>query len=304
MLLSDNAELRELLSFLYPDLVIDDVAATSGQRVVYFCHFNDTDDDSNERHTWGDVVLKISEGSSAQAIAYFQREIEILNNLSHPGYPRLIFNEVINEDPRTEEKFRYKLFITVEERIVSQPLSEVMDQYVTEEAVIDLLHKIVTVLRPLWEWDPPLIHRDLKPENILITPDNDVVIIDLGIVREEGSAGVTLSAASFGPCTPRYASPEQANNDKRNISFKSDLFSLGTLCYELLADENPFDDGNTLLDEILVNVLTVDPMPLDVKCGCSASMSELIKKMMQKFPYKRHRKIDDVLSDIDEIREK
>ena len=305
MPLSDDADLRAFLSQLYPELVIDGVAAASGQRVVYFCHFTQPIEPEHSRsdwHSWGAVVLKVSEGLSAQVVAYFQREIEILNTLNHPGYPNLLFDEVISDDPITEDRLRYRRFITIEERIESQPLSAVRERFNSEKSVIDLLLKIVTVLKPLWEWDPPLIHRDLKPENILITPNNDVVVIDLGIVREEGSAGVTASSASFGPCTPRYASPEQAKNEKRNISFRSDVFSLGTLCYELMTGENPFDHGTELIDEVLANVIAKNPEPLSSKCACSEEFSNLINKTMEKQPYKRYRKIDDLITVINQVR--
>lgn len=305
MPLSDDADLREFLQTLYPELTINGVAAESGQRVVYFCQFSPTDSEDHPRaewHKWGEVVLKISEGLSAQVIAYLQREIEILNSLDHPGYPSLYFDEVIIDDPETEERLRYKRYITIEEKIESQPLSAIKDRYQTEKDVLELLEKIIIVLKPLWEWDPPLIHRDIKPENILITPKGDVVIIDLGIAREEGSSGETATGAEYGPCTPRYASPEQAKNDKLNITFKSDLFSIGTLCYELMTGSNPFDDGTLLLEDVLSNVVSHNPDPLSGCCDCSAAFSSLISRMMEKQPYKRHRRINEVLTDIETIK--
>ena len=291
MPLSDNGTLRNFLLRLYPGLVIDDVPAPSGQRVVYFCHFEPDKTTDKDWSSWGDVVLKVSEGNSAQAIAYIQREIDILSKLDSPGYPRLLFDEVVREDPDTEDRLEYMRFITIEERIASHPLNEVLQLFNTEEKIIELLHNLLLVLRPLWEWSPPLVHRDLKPQNILITPDKNVVVIDLGIVRVEGSDGVTLSAFNIGPCTPRYASPEQATNDKRNISFKSDMFTLGVLCYELLSGSNPFDSGDDLLDEIAVKVVGEIPPALSTISDCSDKFSDIIEKMMEKKPYKRYRKI-------------
>lgn len=299
MALTDNDDLRSFLTRIYPGLIIDNVPAPSGQRIVYFCHF--TERAPQEWQDWGNVVLKISEGISAQAIAYIQREIEILNDLSSPGYPTLYFNDVVTEDPDTEEKLKYRVFITIEEMIESQPLNEVADRFNTEESVIDLLIKLIHVLKPLWEWKPPLVHRDLKPQNILITPNNDVVVIDLGLLREEGADGVTLSINSFGPCTPMYASPEQANNDKRNISFKSDFFSLGIICYELLSKTNPFSKNTNLLDEILANVIAYTPDSLSKLNLCSEEFSLVIEKMMHKKQYQRYRKIDDLLQSLESL---
>ena len=298
MSLTDSPKLREFLLNLYPGLIIDSVPAPSGQRVVYFCHFDSTFEEL-EWVEWGDVVLKISEGQSAQGIAYIQAEIEILKNLTNPGYPELLFDEVIINDPITEEKLPYKRYITIEEKIDSSPLSEVATNFDNEEAVITLLLKIIYVLRPLWERNPSLIHRDLKPQNILITPDDDVVIIDLGIVREEGSAGVTNSAIPFGPCTPNYASPEQASNDKKNITFRSDVFALGTLSYELLAGFNPFSKETNLRDEILQNVIDLEPESLHALGVCSEEFSQKVGRMMEKQAYKRYRKIDDLVGELE-----
>jgi len=297
--LTDNNSLRTFLKNIYPGLVIDGVPAPSGQRVVYFCHF--TKNSPKEWQDWGNVVLKISEGISAQAIAYIQREIEILSQLSSPGYPTLYFNDVVTEDPDTEQKLRYRIFITIEEKIESQPLNEVADHFNSEKTVIELLIKLIHVLRPLWEWKPPLVHRDLKPQNILITVNNDVVVIDLGLLREEGADGVTLSVHAFGPCTPMYASPEQAKNEKRSISFKSDFFSLGIICYELLTKTNPFSHDTNLLDEILANVIALKPNSLFEQNVCSENFSLIIEKMMHKKQYRRYRKIDDLLQSLESL---
>ncbi|MCU7844573.1 MAG: protein kinase [Candidatus Thiodiazotropha sp. (ex Monitilora ramsayi)] len=302
MAILDNEDFRGFLTRIYPGLVIDDVPAPSGQRVVYFCHFEPDPALENEWPEWGNVVLKVSEGVSAQAIAYIQREIEILNRLAHPGYPTLLYDDVISEDPDTEVKLNPKLFVTIEERIDAQPLSELAENFCDENSVIDLLTKLILILKPLWEGRPPLVHRDLKPANILITPSNDVVVIDLGIVREEGASGVTFSAVAHGPCTPKYASPEQAINDKRNISFKSDFFALATLCYELLTGSNPYQEEDDLVEDVLDKVCNKIPESLHSLGLASEDFSRIIQKMMEKHPYKRHRKIEDLVVEIEAIR--
>lgn len=300
--ITDSEDFRHFLTRIYPGLVIDGVPAPSGQRVVYFCHFYPTSDLGSEWPEWGDVVLKVSEGVSAQAIAYIQREIEILNKLAHPGYPRLLYDDVLSEDPDTEVKLNPKLFVTIEERIDARPLSEVSDRFSDEKSVADLLAKLINILKPLWQGKPPLVHRDLKPANILITSDNNVVVIDLGIVREEGASGVTLSAIAFGPCTPRYASPEQATNDKRNITFKSDFFALATVCYELLTGSNPYYDEDDLLDEVLDKVCNKVPATLHSLGVANEGFSMIVEKMMEKNSYRRYRRIEDLVRDLDTVR--
>lgn len=300
MKLTDGSDLRQFIELILPGVVIDEVAAPSGQRVVYFCHFVEGAPVSDWIN-WGQIVLKISEGRSAQAIAYVQREIDILNRMNNDGYPKLLHHEVVTEDPITEERLQFRRFVTIEEKINSQPLNQVRSQFSTETSVVELLTKLVVILRPLWEWKPPLVHRDLKPQNILITPENDVVVIDLGLIREEGADGVTMTEAPWGPCTPCYASPEQATNDKRNITFRSDFFSLGTLCYELLSGANPFVDGCELVDQILEKVVKHTPESLFSRGLSSEKFSRIVEKMMEKQPYRRFRRIDDLLQELSEV---
>ncbi len=298
MTLKDNEWLREALKSLYPNIIIDGVPAPSGQRVVFFCHFGQSEEVENNWHEWGEVVLKVTEGNAVQTIAYIQREIEILKELNNPGYPDLYFDEAISTLPDSDTDLKYVLFITIEEKIDSTPLSDLVNQYNSEDKVSALLLDLIHVLRPLWERTPSLIHRDLKPQNILITPEGNVVIIDLGIVRIEGVDGDTMTAANWGPCTPKYASPEQATNDKKNITFKSDIFTLGILCYELLTGSNPFETEGVLVDEILDRVVNQTLEPLKSLGASSEKLSDVISKMTHKEPFRRYRKIDNLVYEL------
>lgn len=303
-MLSDTFELREFLKQIYPNFKINRVAKTSGQRVVYFGHFCAGGEVEPEGcDSWGEVVLKISEATSRASISYIQKEIEVLKTLRTNNFPRLYFDEVITFDPITEEPLNPIRMISIEEKVESKVLSEILDGYKVEHKVIDFLIQTVNALRYLWEHPQKLVHRDLKPDNILIRDDGSIVIIDLGIMRQQGVAGNTHSFLSFGPCTPCYASPEQATNDKRNITFKTDLFALGIICYEMLSARNPFihEGDDNYVDDILNRVCNYNP-PCLTEDGVSEGFSKVIFKMISKEPFKRYRTVDLLLAELEEVK--
>ena len=108
-MLGDSDDLRALLRSLFPTLTITAVAKPSGQRVVYFCHFGPDPKDAARRdwHTWGKVVLKVSGGLDPTAIAYMQKEIEILQGLSNNNYPKLLYGKSRDRGKTPGEAFRH-----------------------------------------------------------------------------------------------------------------------------------------------------------------------------------------------------
>lgn len=302
---NDSKELRETLKSIFPSLEITGVAPTSGQRVVYFGHFIDGEDiEFTNWHKWGTVVIKIVEGITAESLTYLQREISILSEINSSRYPKLYFYETFYENPITEIRLKNRLFITIEEHIESKPLSECISNYRDELQVIELLLELIDSLRLLWEHRNKIVHRDIKPDNILIRPDGRVAIIDLGITRETGSPGVTNTHFPFGPMTLLYASPEQATNDKQNITFKSDCFSLGVIAYELLSGENPF--GHPSINspaEIYSNLLHKQPESLEKVAKVSHRFACFISKLLEKQPFRRFRTIESLVTELNLIKE-
>ncbi|MBA3655717.1 MAG: protein kinase [Gemmatimonadaceae bacterium] len=104
-----------------------------------------------------------------------------------------------------------------------------------------------------------VIHRDIKPENILLH-DGSALVADFGIalaVQSAGGARITQTGLSLG--TPQYMSPEQAMGE-RDITARSDVYSLGAVAYEMLVGQAPFT-GPTA-QSIVAKVMTEDPAPI------------------------------------------
>ena len=294
-----------MLSHLFPGIEIEANLPASGQRLVYFCNFPARTDVEAQRtwSAWGDVVLKLSEDIHPTVLARVEKEREILDALSSPYYPRQLYFQVFADDPVTEKKLPRRLFISIEQRVAGLPLAGCRDSFRTELQVLSLLRDLVDALALIWELPQRIIHRDLKPENILIGRDGRPVIIDLGIAREQGSAGVTGTGWQPGPCTAAYASPEQIKNEKRIITFKADFFSLGVIVYELLTGTNPFKHGpDDPVPVVLERALNHEPPSLSSLGLASDGFSALVERMMAKQAYQRPRTVSDLRAEVNGIR--
>jgi hypothetical protein len=99
------------------------------------------------------------------------------------------------------------------------------------------------------------IHRDIKPENILFREDGTPVLTDFGIARAL-DRGASLTVAGMIVGTPSYMSPEQVKGIE--LDGRSDLYSLGIVCYEMLTGTVPFRADSSM--SVAIKHL-IDPMP-------------------------------------------
>src|SRR5262245_1477115 len=83
-----------------------------------------------------------------------------------------------------------------------------------------------------------VVHRDIKPENVVKTASGVVKVLDFGLARIDGDTQPKLTQTGVILGTPAYLAPEQAMG--RQIDFRTDLFALGLLLYELTSGVNPF----------------------------------------------------------------
>jgi serine/threonine-protein kinase len=144
-----------------------------------------------------------------------------------------------------------------------------------------------------------LVHRDIKPENIMLTRDERIVLIDFGIARHLDAVSLTSSYAMFGPMTIGYCAPEQISNQKRAISIRTDLFSLGIVLYELVTGRNPFVEGCADASQILTKCLQYAPPALT---GQPASFSTFVQNCLEKSPHRRPASVTRARTLFDAIR--
>jgi len=128
-----------------------------------------------------------------------------------------------------------------------------------------------------------ILHRDIKPGNILIEREtNRVVLTDFGLAKSRKDE--TLTASGFAVGTPAYMAPEQIS-DQFNVrpDGRSDIFSLGTVLYEMLTAKHPFLGADDL--KTMRNIVHNDAVPVnECEPGVPAALAQIVQGMLQKHP--------------------
>ncbi len=140
-----------------------------------------------------------------------------------------------------------------------------------------------------------VLHRDIKPANIMLTREGVAKLGDFGIARRLG-ADQTQIVGWFG--SPLYMSPEQARDS--DITPQSDLFSLGSVFYEMLAGIPPFAAKG--LTGLIQKVCYEEPPPLmETHAKVSEQLWQIIKKLLEKDLRRRYKTGAEVVRDIDAL---
>lgn len=143
-----------------------------------------------------------------------------------------------------------------------------------------------------------IVHSDIKPENVVLRPDGFIKILDFGLAQRLDTT--TVSSSNLPAGSYRYMSPEQARGDR--LTPASDVFSLGTVLFELASAELPFA-GETPL-QVMLAVNAGKPKALaEVDPKAPRELSDLLLMMMAKDPAARPA-AKDVAETLHELRSK
>lgn len=257
--LLDN--IKEYLS----DLIITGEIKRGGQKVVFSSYYKD-----NIK-----TVFKVVQAQQSDEKSRALREIDILSKLESEYFPKLYD---YGEYTDSKESVLY----IVEEYINGQNLRDFINKSKPDKLELSECRRVISSLIDALIIIEPLriVHRDIKPENIIVSHSR-VVLIDFGIAREISKLSLTDTFAVFGPMTPGYAPPEQIKNEKRKISFRTDLFSIAVVFYEILTGFNPFYMGTKSMNEVLGKTISSCPQSLTSN-GFNKTFDDFVFKCLEK----------------------
>jgi serine/threonine-protein kinase len=208
----------------------------------------------------------------------FKREAQTAANLNHPNIVQ-IFDWGIGDEP-----------FFVMEYIDGSTLTSIISKKKTL-SISDILFIGAQVSSGLQAaHSQGLVHRDIKPGNIMITPEGKVKVTDFGIVSlQNEESDITKTGSILG--TASYISPEQAQG--KPVSKESDLYSLGTVLYELITGRPPFE-GETPIATATKHI-TDKPEKLSVyRQNIPKGVENAILKLLHKYPKDRFKNAEDL----------
>ncbi len=223
-------------------------------------------------------TLKPNYVNQEKFVDRFRREAQTAANLNHPNIVQ-IFDWGIEDEP-----------YFVMEYIEGNTLTSIISGNRTV-GLNDILYIGSQVANGLKEAHKHgLVHRDIKPGNIMITPDGKVKVTDFGIVSlQNEESDITKTGAVLG--TASYISPEQAQG--KPVSFESDLYSLGTVLYELIAGKPPFTGDSPIATA--TKHLTDKPEKLsNYRKDIPKALENAILKLLEKRPSDRFKSAEDL----------
>lgn len=141
-----------------------------------------------------------------------------------------------------------------------------------------------------------IVHRDIKPENIMLAPTGEVKVADFGLARMtngDGSLNVTRVGMTMG--TPLFMSPEQIEG--RPLDPRSDIYSLGVTCYQMLAGAVPFA-GETALSVAMQHVRSQPARLEQLRPDVPPALCRIVHRMLAKDPADRYATGRDILIEL------
>lgn len=261
------------------------------------------------------VALKVIKPGLAtpSVIRRFELESQVLGRLQHPGIAQ------IYEAGMADTGLGPQPYFAMEMVRGQSLLDYALSHSLSSNERLELMARICDAVH--YAHQKGVIHRDLKPGNILVTEEETTTstrvretrikgtsgvgqpkILDFGIARATDSdVAVTTMHTSVGEImgTVQYMSPEQVAGDAASLDTRSDVYALGVIAYELLANKLPYQVARKLLHEAARIIQEEDPQPLSVVHRTfRGDVETIVGKAMAKDRQHRYHSAAEMAADI------
>ncbi|MCT7983686.1 trifunctional serine/threonine-protein kinase/ATP-binding protein/sensor histidine kinase [Laspinema sp. A4] len=232
------------------------------------------------------VVIKIlrNENPNFHEVAQFRNQYIIAKNLNYPGIIKTLSLEVyqngyalVMEDFGGVSLAHYVQAAT--EKILKSKLWDLLEFLKITIQITGIIHHL---------HQNRVIHKDIKPANILINPKTtEIKLIDFSISSLLPREIQEIENTNALEGTLAYLSPEQTGRMNRGIDYRSDFYSLGVTCYELLTGQLPFVSEDAM--ELVHFHLAKPPIPIHkLNPSIPVALSKIVLKMMAKNAEERY----------------
>ncbi len=242
-------------------------------------------------------ILPAAFAADSDRLDRFEHEARLLSTVNHP-------NILAIHDVGSQEGVHY----LVSEFLEGQTLREKMNAGpLSQRRVIEYALEMAKGLAAAH--DKGIVHRDLKPDNIFVTKDGRVKILDFGLAKQSFTAemGSAENATMTGPTpttpgtvmgTAGYMSPEQVRGQA--VDFRSDLFSLGAILYEMISRKRAFKGDSSV--ETMNAILKEDPPELsESSLQVSPGLDRIVRHCLEKEPGMRFQSARDLAFDLESL---
>ena len=222
------------------------------------------------------VAIKVLKPELAAVLGAerFVVEIKTTAAMSHPHILPLF-------DSGTADGFLFYVMPYIEGETIREKLNR-ETQFGVEESV-RITREVADALD--YAHRHGVIHRDIKPENILLH-DGRAMVMDFGIaLAVSAAAGGRMTETGLSLGTPHYMSPEQATAEKE-ISGRSDVYSLASVLYEMLAGVPPHEGGSA--QQVIMRIIVDTPRPVtDLRTAVPQHVALALAQALEKLPADR-----------------